>query len=327
MPSKVKEYYGVANFGFNMNYYELQPEKNTFSNIVVDLTHKCQMACANCYIPNRDIPDLDKEKLFEFLARLPQRSYIRLIGAEPTMRDDLPEIISTVRKLGHRPSLTTNGLKLAHKPYVQTLKDAGLRMLLHSMNGADDDEAYKILDEGKWATAKVRALKNMFDLRMPLNTGTIIAKGVNERTMKRQLDLFAELAIESGINFNTTKPYNRLTPVLRMKSVGAIGRYMEDSTFTIEELCDLAVKDLGITHDDIVKVGAGVVSNDPTVPIGSSYMFPYETAAGKVFVRLIDWQNNDEGVIDHDNPNRGRLTENWTIAPFFEHVRLNEGGY
>ena len=195
MPSKVKEYYGVAHFGFNMNYYELQPEKNTFSNIVVDLTHKCQMNCANCYIPNRDIPDLDKEKLFEFLAKLPERSYIRLIGAEPTMRDDLPEIISTVRKLGHRPSLTTNGLKLAHKPYVQTLKDAGLRMLLHSMNGADDDEVYKILDEGKWATAKVKALKNMFDLRMPLNTGTIIAKGVNERTMKRQLDLFAELAI------------------------------------------------------------------------------------------------------------------------------------
>ena len=112
-----------------MNYFELKPEENTFSNIVVDLTHKCQMSCANCYIPNRNIPDLDKETLFKFLEKLPERTYIRLIGAEPTMRDDLAEIISTVRKIGHRPSLTTNGLKLAHKPYVQTLKDAGLRML------------------------------------------------------------------------------------------------------------------------------------------------------------------------------------------------------
>ena len=49
-----------------MNYYELEPEQNTFSNIVVDLTHKCNMECANCYIPIRDVPDLDKEKLYDF---------------------------------------------------------------------------------------------------------------------------------------------------------------------------------------------------------------------------------------------------------------------
>ena len=35
----------------------------------------------------------------------------------------------------------------------------------------------------------------------------------------------------------------------------------------------------------------------------------------------------DEGVIDHDNPNRGRLTQNFTVAPFFEHVKKNEYGY
>ena len=82
-----------------MNYYELEAEKNTFSNVVVDLTHKCQMTCANCYIPNRDIPDLDKNKLFEFLKKLPFRTYIRLIGAEPTMREDIFEIISKVKEL------------------------------------------------------------------------------------------------------------------------------------------------------------------------------------------------------------------------------------
>ena len=105
-----------------MNYFELEPEDNTFSNIVIDLTHRCNMECANCYIPNRDVPDLDKDKLYQFLAKLPARTYIRLIGAEPTMRDDLPEIITMVKKLGHRPSVTTNGLKLANRSYVKKLK-------------------------------------------------------------------------------------------------------------------------------------------------------------------------------------------------------------
>ena len=311
-----------------MNYFELEPEQNTFSNIVVDLTHRCNMECANCYIPNRDVPDLDKEKLFEFLSRLPSRTYIRLIGAEPTMRNDLPEIISKVKALGHRPSVTTNGLKLAQPSYVKKLKDAGLRLLLHSMNGADDDEAYKELDNGKWATVKVRALDNIFAERLPINTGTIIARGVNEYVMNRQVEVFAERAIANGINFNTTPPYNKITPVLRMKSVGMIGRYMEGVSYTIDELTDMAVYRLGIDKSDIIKTSAGVVKAGPQSGEAlTSYMFPYETEAGKVLIRLIDWQTDDDGVIDHDNPNRGRLTENFTVAPFFEHVKKNEYGY
>lgn len=311
-----------------MNYFELSPEQNTFSNIVVDLTHRCNMECANCYIPNRDVPDLDKEKLFEFLSRLPSRAYIRLIGAEPTMREDLPEIILKVKTLGHRPSVTTNGLKLAQLSYVKKLKDAGLRLLLHSMNGADDDMAYKELDNGKWATVKVRALDNIFAERLPINTGTILARGVNEYVMNRQVEVFAERAIANGINFNTTPPYNKITPVLRMKSVGMIGRYMEGVSYTIDELTDMAVYRLGIDKSDIIKTSAGVVKAGPQSGEAlTSYMFPYETEAGKVLIRLIDWQTDDDGVIDHDNPNRGRLTENFTVAPFFEHVKKNEYGY
>mgnify|MGYP006077728985 CR=1 FL=1 len=311
-----------------MNYFELEPENNTFSNIVVDLTHRCNMECANCYIPNRDVPDLDKEKLFDVLSKLPERSYIRLIGAEPTMRTDLPEIIERVIALGHRPSVTTNGVKLSQPSYVKSLKDSGLRLLLLSMNGADDNDVYKILDEGKWAVVKVRALDNIFNARLPINTGTIIAKGVNEHTIKRQIDLFATRAVVSGINFDTTKPYSRITPVLRMKSVGAIGRYMKDSSYTIEELIELCVEQLNIDRSIITKTSAGVVKAGPLAgePL-TSHMFPYETKAGRILVRLIDWQTDDDGVIDHDNPNRGRLTENFKISPFFEHVKKYENIY
>lgn len=311
-----------------MNYFELEPECNSFSNIVVDLTHRCNMECANCYIPNRNIPDLDKEKFYNFLHRLPSRTYIRLIGAEPTMREDLPEIITMVKKLGHRPSLTTNGLKLANKSYVKKLKDAGLRLLLHSMNGANDNAVYKELDNGKWATVKVRALNNIFAEHLPINTGTIIAKGINEFTLNDQIELFADCAIANGINFDTTAPYNRITPVLRMKSVGAIGRYMKDCSYTMDELIDMCTYRLGVDKKDMSKTSAGVVKAGPQSGEAlSSYMFPHQTKAGKILIRLIDWQTNDDGVIDHDNPNRGRLTENFKIAPFFEHVKKNENGY
>ena len=311
-----------------MNYFEQEAHENTFSNIVVDLTHRCNMECANCYIPNRDVPDLDKHKLNDFLSKLPSRTYIRLIGAEPTMREDLPEIIRMVKKHGHRPSLTTNGLKLAQHAYVKELKKTGLRLLLHSMNGADSDEAYQALDNGKWATIKVRALDNIFAERLPINTGTIIARGVNEFVFKRQVELFAERAELSGINFDTTAPYSRITPVLRIKSVGSIGRYMEGKAYGINELIKMAEDQLGIKPEDMIRTSAGVVKAGPQSGEAlTSYMFPYKTKAGTVLIRLIDWQVDDEGVIDHDNPNRGRLTESFKVAPFFEHVKQNEYGY
>jgi uncharacterized Fe-S cluster-containing radical SAM superfamily protein len=313
-----------------MNYFEILPENNTFSNIVVDLTHRCNMECANCYIPNRNIPDLDKHKLFEFLKKLPTRTYIRLIGAEPTMREDIFEIINVVKKLGHRPSLTTNGLKLAHDSYVEKLKDAGLRLLLLSMNGAADNNIYKQLDNGNWATVKVRALENIFKHKLPINTGTIIAKGVNEHIIKEQIDLFVLKALEQNINFDVDKPYNKITPVLRFKSVGLIGRNMGQSYFyNSKEWARLISDQMNLSYQDILasKGTSGVVKAGNYGTAETSLLFPLTTKAGKIFIRFIDWGVNDEGVIDHDNPNRGRLTENWTIAPFFEHVKLNEFRY
>lgn len=313
-----------------MNYYELTPENNTFNNIVIDLTHRCNMECNNCYIPNRTIPDIDTSKLYDFLSKLPDRVYIRLIGAEPTMRNDIFEIIETVIKLGHRPSITTNGLKLGNMEYLQRLKDAGLRLFLLSMNGADDDEIYQLLDAGKWATIKTRALSNIFKLRLPINTGTIIAKGINEKTILQQVKTFARIAIENDVNFDTTNPYRRITPVLRMKSVGLIGRNMgATASYTSKDLAKLASEQLKIPLDTILN-SAVVAGSVVTTAVGeskTSLAFDCQTDAGKVIIRLINWDIDDEGVIDHDNTNRGRLTENWTIAPFFEHVKKNEYGY
>ena len=186
---------------------------------------------------------------------------------------------------------------------------------------------YKELDNGKWATVKVRALDNIFAARLPVNTGTIIAKGINEFTLKRQIELFADLAAKNNINFDTTPPYNRITPVLRMKSVGTIGRHMKNSSYTMDELIDLVEYQLGVNKNEMIQTSAGVVKAGPTMEALTSMMFKYKTKAGTVLVRLIDWQTDDEGVIDHDNPNRGRLTQNWTVAPFFEHVKRNEYGY
>lgn len=283
----------------------VEPENNTFPILVADITHRCNMACANCYIPNRDIPDMDVGRLYAFLRRLPNRTIIRLIGAEPTMRKDLPDIIRGVKRCGHHVSLTTNGLKLASIKYLNSLR--GLSMVCISMNGAADPTVYEIMDGGReYAGIKVEALKNCMRRNILINTGTIIANGVNEQTVREQVDLFRRCASETGYA-------PKVKPLLRFKSVGKIGRNMGRS-LTMGELSAVLLSSVDeVKRSQVAPPNHGRVCNIYELP--------------DMYIRLVDWNVDRRGVPDAGSKMRGRITDDWKCAPFFENVKKNEFGY
>lgn len=301
-----------------MEYYEIEPEDNTFKTIMADVTHKCHMECANCYIPNRDIPDMDADDLMLFLSRLPSRTDIRLIGAESTTRKDLPDLIRGVRKMGHRPSILTHGLKLANRKYTQTLHDAGLRALGLSMNGGGDDEVYKIMDNMPCAKRKTQALNNCMDVGLIPHVNCIIAKGVNEHMIGDLPKLVTQTALDNNKRFSSAK-----YPVMvRFKNIGSIGRYIDNSTLPMSELAQLCEDQLGVDKDYIMSQNMVDGYDECT-----SAIFEVETEAGQLKIKLTDWKVDEYGVPDPHSKRRGRITRDWTIAPFFEHVKQNEGGY
>jgi len=300
-----------------MNYYELPPELNHFHTLLVDVTHRCNMECANCYIPNRSIPDMDVSKLYEFLKKLPQRTDIRLIGAEATVRNDLLEIITNVRDIGHHPALLTNGLRLASSKYVTQLKKSGLRSLGLSMNGADNDDWYYKLDNGPYAKSKVKALYNCFNEKLIVHTNTIIVKNVNENVIKRQIDLLIDTAKKTGHIFKKSYPI-----MARFKSVGQIGRYMKCDAMNLNNLVELFSTQMNVDRKKILsynKIDGHIECN--------SILFPYPTDVGNLLIKITDWTVDDDGIPDAGSKRRGRVTQDFKCAPFFEHVKLNEFGY
>ena len=190
----------------SLNYYEQNPEDNHFTDVVIDVTHRCNMNCKNCYIPNRDVPDMDMSRMLEAIRKFPNKVTIRIIGAEPTMRRDLPEMITKIRDTTrHRITLLTNGLKLARRHYVQELKDSGLKNLYLSMNGVDNDEWYEKIDELKCATKKMQAMRHAHELRILRDIGCIIVDCVNNEAPSR----FIKMLDENNIgNINRTKKDN-----------------------------------------------------------------------------------------------------------------------
>lgn len=283
----------------------IEPEHNTFDAIMVDLTHQCNMECSNCYLPNRDIPDMDKERLYDFISRLPRRTFIRLIGAEPTLREDLHEIIRKIKSLGHHVSVTTNGLKLHRMDYVQKLKSAGLRLVLLSMNGGDDDEVYKRVDGGKYARLKNRALDNCMRSNLIVNTGTIVLKNCNEHVIPQLYEKLGRYKM-------------RVKPVMRLRTMAPIGRHMgNEFIYEFRELQERVCQELGITYKYIQKHSIKAFNNYN----GVLFEMP------NCIVRIVDWTVDDDGVPDNSNESRGRITQDFKLAPFFEHVKENEYGY
>ena len=47
-----------------------------------------------------------------------------------------------------------------------------------------------------------------------------------------------------------------------------------------------------------------------------------------VWFKIANWKGEQGQTIPlRNNTRRGRLTPDFKVAPFFEHVKLNEGGY
>jgi len=301
-----------------MTYNEVSPENNYYQVIIADITHKCNMTCKNCYIPNRDHPDMDLERFKDFLSRLPAPITIRLIGAEPTMNRQLPEFIKAIKDNGHRMGLLTNGLRLSHEKYLKMLMDYGLNVVYISMNGVDNDDWYEAIDEMRCAKKKLQAFSNLIKNNVRTETGTIIASGINEEAPARLLHL---------VDTHDVKDI-----LIRIKNVGQIGRQMEDDSkaITMKELVSLCATQFNISEDYIweFKEKSGYAMNKEQ----NTVLFPLEYGARTItrgrWIKLTNWiSDKDAGIPDPLSERRGRVTQDFNVAPFFEHVKENEFGY
>jgi len=292
-------------------YFEQQPENCTFYSVFVDITNRCNMECANCYTPNRDVPDLDLDKFYEALAKFPKKTEIRLIGGEPTVRTDLIDIVAKIKSLGHRPTMMTNGLMLARPGYARALVDAGMRSIYISLNGADDDDIYEAMDGARCAERKLAGWRECIKVKMNINIGAILQKGVNDHIPGRLLALSNQYGGNS---------------IIRFRNVGQVGRYSleKDQNWTWDEMVDLVCSQYGKDTTWAAKWNRINGFDEKNV-----IFFPMdETKRMKTtWVKVTDWSPINSSFPDPGNYRRGRLTQDFKLAPFFEHVKKYENVY
>jgi len=127
--------------------------------VILNTTDRCNQDCLHCYHMPENTEDPSIESLVERAEKSSCNDVI-LMGAEPTVRKDLPELISAINK---PTSIYTNGIKLADHRYLKSLFDAGLTSICMSLHTEKYNNNKVIWEK------KQKAMKLLEKYRLPVH--------------------------------------------------------------------------------------------------------------------------------------------------------------
>jgi radical SAM protein with 4Fe4S-binding SPASM domain len=167
------------------------------------VTYRCNNDCAHCYnARERNHPELDTDQWKRILDQLWSLGipHIVFTGGEPTLRDDLPELIAHAEQNGQITGINTNGRRLSDPEFLARLVDAGLdhaQITLESHLAEVHDGMVK--SRGAWDQT-VRGLKNVLASRLYVMTNTTLLQD-NSPELAGTLDFLHELGVPTvGLN-------------------------------------------------------------------------------------------------------------------------------
>ncbi len=158
--------------------------------IMIDVTERCNLSCPACFTNThtRKSREPSVEEIVGRLKVLKNRPTVLLCGGEPTLRDDLPEIIRRITELGFVVKVASNGIRLRDREYVRALRDAGLGWVLLQFDGFSDD-IYRVTRGRELVGVKEEALEALGGSGIKVCLACMVVKGLNDGEIGRIVDL------------------------------------------------------------------------------------------------------------------------------------------
>ena len=175
------------------------PRQRRLHDLRISVTDKCNFRCTYCmpkdiFGPGYKFLPHDALLSFEEITRFSKISAelgvekLRLTGGEPTLRRNLPTLISMLSQLrsaSGKPldlTLTTNGSTLVKQ--AKALKDAGLQRITVSLDSMDD-AVFRAMNDVDFPVADVlRGIDAALGAGLtPVKVNMVVKRGVNDHTV------------------------------------------------------------------------------------------------------------------------------------------------
>ena len=171
----------------------------------IDLTNRCNLNCEFCFANAHACgyvyePTFEQVKGMLELLRSEQPNptpAVQFAGGEPTMRDDLFDIIRMAKQMGFlQVQLATNGIILAKDPdMARTLKEIGLSTVYLHFDGVTKETNFKLVHD-------LKAIENCKKVGLGVVLVPTIIKTKNDHEVGEIIRFAAEnIRVIRGINF------------------------------------------------------------------------------------------------------------------------------
>lgn len=171
----------------------------------IDLTNRCNLDCDFCFANARACgfvyePSFDQVISMLKLLRSEKpvaAPAVQFSGGEPTMREDLFEIIRMAKDLGFKQvQIATNGIKIAASPrYAQELKDTGLNTVYLHFDGISRET-------NPFLKKHLQAVENLKRVRLGTVLVPTIIRGRNDHEVGEIIRFAAgNVSVIRGVNF------------------------------------------------------------------------------------------------------------------------------
>jgi radical SAM protein with 4Fe4S-binding SPASM domain len=167
------------------------------------VTYRCNNDCPHCYnARERSFPELPTDTWKRILDRIWEVGipHVVFTGGEPSLRDDLPELVAHAQRNGQVTGMNTNARRLSDPDYVSRLVEAGLdhvQVTLESHNPLIHDRM--VSARGAWKQT-VAGLRNVLESPLYVMTNTTLLRE-NSLYLSDTLDFLTELGLKTiGLN-------------------------------------------------------------------------------------------------------------------------------
>ena len=237
---------------------------------VVEVTDDCNLSCSYCFASSgpggkhRSTDQIDA--LLDTVADAGGRP-IQFSGGEPTVRDDLPDLVERARDRGiDHVEVNTNGIRLATEAgYAQALADAGVTAVYLQFDGLAA-ETYEAIREVDLVDEKHAAIEACREADLPVVLVPTVVPGVNDHEMGD----IVEFALE---NRDIVRSVN-------FQPVAHFGRYeQDDGRFAIDDATRLLADQVeSLDPRDMLpapccsaycQIGTALVSRDANPAVGA----------------------------------------------------------
>lgn len=129
----------------------------------LDVTKRCNVQCPHCYaLPEDGAIDPTISEIVDVAKKITKGNSIILMGSEPTMRKDLPELANTLRNTFNKPvGIYTNAIRLASERYSSELSGS-INFASVSLHMRDYLPNENLFDK------KLKGIQHLFNNNVPI---------------------------------------------------------------------------------------------------------------------------------------------------------------